>query len=152
MRNVREVLRLSLGEGLSVRQVSQSLGMSRPTVQRYVARALAAGVSWPLPADVDDTRLAGLLFRRPECSPEMVGPLPDWGLMHHELRHKGVTLQLLWMEYKQRHPDDGYQYTQFCDHYHRWARRLDLVMRHDYRPARSSSSTSPAPPCPSSTL
>ena len=54
MRNVTEVLRLSLGEGLSVRQVSQSLGMSRPTVQRYVARALAAGVSWPLAADVDD--------------------------------------------------------------------------------------------------
>jgi transposase len=101
MRNVTEVLRLSLGEGLSVRQVSQSLGMSRPTVQRYVARALAAGVSWPLAADVDDTRLAGLLFRRPECSPEMVRPLPDWGLLHHELR-KGVTLQLLWMEYKQR--------------------------------------------------
>jgi transposase len=43
-----------------------------------------------------------------------------------------VTLQLLWLEHKAGHPD-GYQYTQFCRHYLRWARQLDVVMRQEHR-------------------
>jgi transposase len=52
--------------------------------------------------------------------------------VHRELRRKGVTLQLLWMEYKQAHPD-GYQYSQFCELYRRWPERVDLVMRQHHR-------------------
>ena len=43
-----------------------------------------------------------------------------------------MTLQLLWQEYKQDHPD-GYQYSRFCELYHRWARQLDLVLRQEHR-------------------
>ncbi len=60
-------------------------------------------------------------------------PEPDWNQIDTELRrHKGVTLELLWMEYKQRHPD-GYQYSQFCAHYASWRRKLDVVLRHSHR-------------------
>jgi transposase len=48
------------------------------------------------------------------------------------LRRKGVTLQLLWMEFKQRCPE-GHQYTQFVQHYRQWAGRLDVVLRQDHR-------------------
>ena len=132
MRNVREVLRLSLGEGLSVRNIAQSLGMSRPTVHRYMVRAVAAGLSWPLPATMDDTKLAEALFKRPESSPQLQRPEPEWTDIHRELGRKGVTLMLLWTEWKEQHPD-GHQYSQFAVHYHRWARHIDLVMRHDHR-------------------
>ena len=60
-------------------------------------------------------------------------PEPDWARVHRELaRHKGVTLQLLWLEYREAHPD-GYQYSRFCDRYREWRGRLDVVLRQVYR-------------------
>jgi len=52
--------------------------------------------------------------------------------LHAEMRRKDVTLQLLWQEYKQAYPD-GYEYTQFCEHYRRSKQKLDLVLRHEHR-------------------
>ena len=53
--------------------------------------------------------------------------------MYEELRrHKHLTLQLLWEEYKQAHPD-GYQYSRYCELYHRWVSKLDVVLRQDHR-------------------
>jgi len=49
-----------------------------------------------------------------------------------ELTRKGVTLSLLWMEYKQANPD-GYQYSQFCLHYHKWLSKLDISLRQVHR-------------------
>jgi transposase len=131
MRKIREVLRLSLGEGLSRRQVSTATGVGGTTVWDYLGRARVAGLSWPLPEGMDDAALEALLFARP-VPPERPRPLPDWAEVHTELRRKGVTLQLLWMEYRQCHPD-GYAYTQFCVLYRSWRRHLDVVMRQDHR-------------------
>ena len=98
MRQVYEVLRLKWGQGLSERKIAQSLGISRPAVAEYVRRAQAAGVSWPLPATCDAGALERLLFpSAPARSPAThVGP--DWAIVHHELKRKGVTLFLLWQE------------------------------------------------------
>ena len=53
--------------------------------------------------------------------------------MHRELqRHKGVTLRLLWLEYRTVHPN-GYQYSRFCDRYRAWRGHLDVVLRQVYR-------------------
>ncbi len=59
--------------------------------------------------------------------------MPDWHYVHKELRRPGVTLLLLWLEYKEAHPDDGYSYSQFCVHYRAWQGHLDLVMRQEHR-------------------
>ena len=48
MRKIRDVLRLKFGEGLSLRQVSASLGIPFTTVSEHVKRAKAAGLGWPL--------------------------------------------------------------------------------------------------------
>jgi transposase len=132
MRKIREVLRLSWDVGLSPRQVQTSLGVSRITVRRYLERAERAGLSWPLLDGLDDAGLEAVLF--PPVPPPPVGarPMPDFAWVHRELRRKGVTLQLLWMEYKQAHPD-GYQHSQFCHLYQRWAGRVDLVLRQTHR-------------------
>ena len=63
--------------------------------------------------------------------PASTRPVPDWSQIKNELRHKGVTLQLLHQEYLEQNPG-GYQYSQFCRHYHEWRRHLDLVLRQDY--------------------
>jgi transposase len=131
MRRITEVLRLA-AQGLSYRQIGQSLGISASTIQGYVKRAQRAGLSWPLPDDLDGVALETRLFTRGEEEHRPGRPEPDWLELHRERkRGKHVTLQLLWLEYKANHPD-GWGYTQFCAHYHRWLGRQDLVMRFEY--------------------
>jgi transposase len=131
MRKIRDVLRLTFAEQLSRRQVSASLGIPFTTICEYIDRSRQAGLSWPLPEDLDDSGLEALLFTKP--APVMVErPLPDWNHVHLELRRPGVTLQLLNLEYLEQHKD-GYQYSQFCERYRRWQRHLDVVMRQEHR-------------------
>jgi transposase len=65
MRNVHEILRLALGQGLSVRDVAASLGIARSTVSDHLRRAEQAGLLWPLPDELSDSALEQLLFRKP---------------------------------------------------------------------------------------
>ena len=132
MRKIKEVLRLCWGQGLSKRQAAGSCGISRPAVDGYLRRAEAAGLSWPLPVELDDGALERLLFPSSPVLPDTARGVPDWSEVHRELKRPGVTLQLLWHEYRQRHPQ-GYQYTWFCRHYRAWAGKLDLVMRQVHR-------------------
>jgi len=132
MRQVREVLRLKWACGLSDRKIAHSLRVSRPTVAEYVRRAQAAGLSWPLPDALDDTALERQLFATAATTPVARRPIPDWVTVHRELKRKGVTLVLLWQEYKAITPD-GLQYSQFCAAYRQWAGKLDLVMRQSHR-------------------
>ena len=76
--------------------------------------------------------LERLLF--PAASPHALAtPLaPDWAQVHHELKRKGVTLWLLWQEYKAAVPE-GFQYSWFCQAYRAWAGKLDVVMRQSHR-------------------
>ena len=132
MRKIRDVLRLKYSLGRSNREIGAILRISHSTVGSYVRRAREAGVSCPLPDDLDDARLEAALY--PPTAPSRVRrPEPDWARVHRELaRHKGVTLQRLWFEYREAHPD-GYQYSRFCDRYREWRRRLDVVLRQVYR-------------------
>ncbi len=131
MRKIREVLRLALGEELSRRQVSAASGVPVTTVSDYVCRAASAGVKWPLPDDLDDAGLEVLLY--PPAAPSVVTrPVPDWDRVHKELRRKGVTLQLLWLEYREAHPD-GYGYSQFASLYRQWRGRLEVTMRQAHK-------------------
>ncbi len=132
MRQVHEVLRLKWASGLSDRQIAQRLGLSRPTVAAYVQRAQAAGLSWPLPEGLDEAALERLLFP-PSPAHSLFPPLaPDWAQVHQELKRKGVTLLLLWQEYKAATPE-GFQYSWFCQAYRAWVGKLDLVMRQSHR-------------------
>jgi transposase len=132
MRKIRELLRLHLGEGLSRRQAAIAAGMPYATAADHLARATRAGLGWPLPDDLDDGELEARLFVPPSARPPTeLRPVPDWVGVHRELRRKGVTLQLLWLEYRERHPD-GFGYSWFCRTYRTWQGRLDLVMRQEH--------------------
>src|SRR5438270_3827546 len=133
MRKVRDILRLAVGQGLSHRQVGLAVGVPFTTVADHLRRARKAGVGWPLPGGLDDAALEALLFRKEPAPPTEARPLPEWEYVHRELRRPAVTLMLLWLEYKECHPEDGYSYSQFCHHYRGWQRHLDLVMRQEHR-------------------
>lgn len=133
MRKIKELLRLTYGFGCSQRHVARTCGMARSSVSEYLARAEQAGISWPLPEGMSEAELEKKLFATP-LAPAEKRPLPDCAYIHQELRrHKkfNITLDLLWQEYKDVHPD-GYQYSQFCEYYRRWRKKLDYCMRQDH--------------------
>ena len=133
MRKIRDVLRLRLGDQLSLRQVSLSLAIPHTTVADYVRRAQLAGItSWPLPEELsDDDALEARLFSAPATSSNLRCE-PDFAMMKRELAQKGMTLMLLWVEYKEEHAQ-GYEYSQFCLLYRTWRKKLDVTMRQDHR-------------------
>ena len=128
MRHVREVLRLRTA-GVSGNEIARRLNLAPSTVRLTLQRLTTAGLDWPLPAELTDAALEARLFsavgtkqghrRRAE---------PDWAEVHRELKRKHVTLQILWDEYIERHPD-GYRYSRFCELYRGWASRLSVTMR-----------------------
>ena len=112
MRKIREALRLSF-EGLSTREMALSLAIGRTTLREYLGRARDAGLSWPLPDALSDADLEHVLFPRRSADSSQPIPQPDWTYVHAELRRKGVTLSLLWQEYREVHTD-GYGYSRYC--------------------------------------
>ena len=129
MRKIREILRLH-SEGLSTRAIASSIAVSHSTVMDQLRRAKAAGLGWPLPEELDGAACEAMLYKG--NIPSSQKRMPDMERIHRELKRKNVTLQLLWLEYKQGHPD-GLQYSQFCLKYKTWLGNVDVVMRQTYR-------------------
>lgn len=134
MRKLKEVLRLRFGLGLQQNQIARSCSIGQATVHRYLQKAAAAGLSWPLPEDIDDRRLEELLFPNPAGRPAGTArSVPDFAEIRRQLQtHKHLTLQLLWEEYRESQPD-GYGYSRFCELYERWSRNQDVVLRQEHR-------------------
>jgi transposase len=131
MRKIREVLRLRFGEELSLRLVSASLNIPFTTVGDLLRRAEAAGLKWPLPVGLDDDGLEALLYKKNE-PPAGRRPLPEFKEVKRELHKPGVTLMLLWLEYRETY-SEGYSYSQFCEHYRTWRKHVDVVMRQEHK-------------------
>jgi len=131
MRRIRDLLRLKFDQGLSDRAIATSLGLGKGSIGRYLRRARDAGLSWPLPADLDDDSLELLLFPAPPSLPNEERVVPDWSLIDKEMRKSGVTRQLLWHEYRTQHPE-GFSYTWFCTNYDAWKGRVRPTMRQSH--------------------
>jgi transposase len=126
MRKIREVLRLR-ERGRTVAEIGRALGIAAGTAWTYATRLKAAGVTWPLPPDMDDAALERLVYPPPAPS-RVRRPEPDWPAVHRELERPGVMLLLVWEEYRAAHPD-GYGYSRFCQLYRAWAGKLPVTMR-----------------------
>ena len=135
MRKLKEVLRLRYELKLGYQQIGRSCAISVSSVHKYLKRAAAAKVGWPLPEGWDEGQLQAAVF--PEAAshkpPGADRPLPDFAHIHEQLKeHKHVTLQLLWEEYHTENPD-GYRYSRFCHLYQRWRSKLDVVLRQEHK-------------------
>ena len=131
MRKIREVLRLKFELDLSERQISKSTQISRATIGDYLRRFAVSGLSWPLPAALADAGIEAALFPAKPAVPDALRPVPDWALVNREMRRKGVTLFLLWQEYKAVQPE-GFLYSWYCVRYREWLGKLDAVMRQEH--------------------
>jgi len=132
MRKIKEVLRLKWECGSSSKQIAKSCNIARSTVREYLRRAERVGLSWPLDPELDGSGLENLLFPiKPLIAPSQ-RHMPPMRYLFQELNKKGVTLQLLWYEYKQTNPE-GYQYSQFCHLYRQWVSKLDVTLRQEHR-------------------
>ncbi len=132
MRKIIEVLRLKFEALLSHERIAAATGVSKGAVTKYLRRAQAAGLTWPLPAQTDEAQLEALLFPRAAPLVERHA-MPDLAHLHQELKRKGVTLMLLWEEYAAAHAGQAYRYSQFCLLYHRFAASLKRSMRQVHR-------------------
>jgi len=136
MRKIKEVMRLRFELQLGYQQIGRSCAIAVSTVHKYLKRAEAAGLSWPLPEGWDEARVEEAVF--PASPPPVqeqppARTLPDFVAIHEQLRtHRHLTLQLLWEEYRQANPD-GYRYSRFCELYQRWRSKLDVVLRQEHK-------------------
>ena len=137
MRKITEILRLHYEQKLGQRQIARGASVSQSTVHEYLARAKAAGIEWPLPNDWDEQRLVAALF--PSVASEKdkratKRPAPDFAHIRQQLeQHRELTIELLWEEYRQQHPD-GYSYSRVCKLYKRWKKQQDVVLRQEHKP------------------
>jgi len=135
VRKLKEILRLKYACGLSKREIARSCNVARSTVADYLMRAMAAGLRWPESAELTEAELEARLFPTEHVPSSVHRPPPDCEYIYDQLRryrNVNLTLTQLWLEYKEKHPD-GYQYTQYCEHYRRWLSRRDYVMRQEHR-------------------
>lgn len=133
MRKIREIMRLRYDCGWIHLKIAKSLQISESTVSECLKRIKEAGLSWPLPSDFTDEFLEAKLY------PPAVGKIKeekrgilDWDYVHKELRRKSVTLRLLWEEYKERYPE-GIRYSQYCNIYRDWSKKLDVWMHQSHK-------------------
>jgi transposase len=135
MRKIKEVLRLHYEQKLGQRQIARSANVSQSTVHEYLSKAQAAGLGWPLGEEWDEARLQAALFpSTPASGKPPKHPLPDFAALRQQReKHRDLTLELLWEEYREHHPE-GYSYSRFCKLYRRWKKLQDVVLRQDHRP------------------
>ena len=127
MTRIREILRLRESH-LSQRAIARALRVSHPVVGQYLRDAEAAGLRF---ADVEHLGDSELLERlaAPKAADERYVTAQPW--FEHcfgELKRCGVTIQLIWNEYREKHTD-GFSYSQFCYHFQVW-READAVTMH----------------------
>ena len=133
MRKIKDILRLRYEVGLAYRGIASALHIGYGTVVDYLNRAQRAGLGWPVPDGLNERDLGRLLFTTQPVSGQRRFTEPDFPAICQELKRKGVTKQLLWQEYRQCHPDDGYSYAQFCHRYQVWLGCQQRSMRQVHR-------------------
>ena len=128
MKKIRDVLRLTFELEMSRRRVNEATGIGRTAVTDYVQRAGAVGFGWPLPDGLDDTEHERRLFPLADASQTLASTEPDWAVVHAEMKRRGVTMTLLWQEYRIEH-GQGYAYSWFCERYRDWKKCVSPTMR-----------------------
>jgi len=129
LQKIKEVLRLRFLKNMSYRQIEVISGISRSSAAEYCRRFEIIPHTIEAALALCDEDLDGLLHPEKKLrSRNDERPLPDMNYIHSELKRKGVTLLLLWQEHRETNPN-GYGYTQFGEHYRRYASTISPSMR-----------------------
>lgn len=132
MRKIHEACRLRLKMGLGVNQIAGACNISTSTASAYVNRIEELSLNYEEISSLDDDSLCKLLFPETAEAPVPDKEMPDFEYLAKEMKKKGVTLQLLYEEYRRGHPS-GYSRSRFYEKYRAYAKRLDPVMRFNHK-------------------
>lgn len=128
MNKIREMIRLDEIAKLSQRAISKALNVSRPVVSEYLTKVKKAGLSYETITTMDDDSLLQAITDTVCVKNKRYNTLQQrFDSISKELKRTGITLERLWHEYRQAHPD-GYSYTQFCYHYQVWRSSSEITM------------------------
>ena len=133
MRKLREILRLRLSGGLSMRQINGSLRISLGAVQKVISKADELGLDWKTIEELDEQQLASRFYPESDTRASNEFQVPSWVEMYQELKLKGVTKHLLWEEYTQQYPNRSYSYPQYCFLYKTWLQKQKRSMRQTHK-------------------
>jgi transposase len=117
MTNYREILRQA-NLGILKKDIAASCGCSRNTVAATLTKAAEAGLGWGTAQGMTNTELSARLFPKEAAAPHF--KMPDYEAVHREMGKSGVTLSLLWAEYREACQEAGdipYKLTQFKKYY-----------------------------------
>ena len=134
MEKIRDIIRLRLRTELSERQIGRALKVSRTVVSKTIAQWRSSGLDFGVIAEMSDSALEEALWRKDrvvDCLRyrELEKRFP---VMAQELKKRGMTLEWLWKQYLQDHPQ-GYRYSQFCLHFQRWSAAGELWMHQEHK-------------------
>ena len=133
MLKLKEILRLRHEAHLSMRQIAHCLGLSVGVISKYLTRARLADLTWPLSPDMGDDQLSAILQSKRNGAVTAILAEPDFAEMSVELSRKGMTRQLLWEEYAERHPKNHYSYSRFTVLSRDWRKKQRICMRQTHR-------------------
>ena len=133
MGKIRELLRLDEKCGLSNRQIARALNISRPAVKEYLINLKLSGITYQSITTMGDDEVMRTLETRKKENCERYRILSErFTYLVKELKRPGVTLDLLWQEYKRKHPQ-GYSYPQFCYHFRIWHSLSSVSMHLEHK-------------------
>ena len=130
MEKAREILRQHFELELSQREIAQSVSVSLGTVSNVITKARNAGIEYPL--KLSNKELGSIIYPPVQRAVKRKCAEPDMEYIHKEMQKKGLTLTLLWEEYKTENPD-GLMLTQFCERYRTFRKQNDVYMRKNYK-------------------
>lgn len=133
MRKVRELLRLSCQENKSARQAAQIVGIGKTAASHYIAGFKSSGLSYSAIQQLSDTDLLQAINVKKATENQRYQELSQlFPYFEKELKRTGVTLQLLWEEYK---PDrkEHYEFSQFCHHFRLWRKESKVSMHMEHK-------------------
>ncbi len=134
MKKIKEILKLRFITDISYRQISRAVDIPSSTVSDYCKRFEITKYTIEEFVKIDEDTIYQLLFPEKKLPSKYKDrPLPDVEYIHKEIAKKGVTFELLWMEYKEQNPD-GYGCSQFKEHYYKFKNKINPTMRQTYIP------------------
>lgn len=125
MSKLRKVIKLYV-QGKSKVFISSYLGLSRNTVKKYIKQFSGLKITNEELEKLTDLDLDELfnVQQESELTPKMKDLENFFPRVEKELKKTGKNLNILWEEYKVKHPD-GFQRTQFAVHFNRWTKRIN---------------------------
>lgn len=130
---IREIIRLHQELKFSVRKIAEAIPISKTSVGEYLAEFKRSGLSYQDIIKMDDAKVIEVFEKNNKTSNPMYENLSkEFAYYEKELARVGVTLYLLWEEYKERYPD-GFSYSRFCHHYRMWESKLKAGMHIEHK-------------------